>query len=123
MPPETEDHQQHRMLQKEYGSFYRAVSDILFRHNPMELDGKHNTGEYNPEIDALLSRIREAENLSALQVMLYEVFLTDFGEENCGTRERFDVAAAEIWKAYERHRNPGAKATTSADLTAALPPC
>ena len=47
------------MLQKEYGSFYRAVSDILFRHNPMELDGKHNTGDYNPEVDVLLSRIRE----------------------------------------------------------------
>jgi len=42
MPPETEGRQQHRMLQKEYGSLYRIVSDILFRHDPMELDGKHN---------------------------------------------------------------------------------
>jgi hypothetical protein len=48
MPPESEDRQQHRMLQKEFGSFYCTVSDILFRHNPMELDGKHNTGDYNP---------------------------------------------------------------------------
>ena len=92
------------MLQKEYGSFYRAVSDILFRHNPMELDGKHNTGDYNPEVDVLLSRIREAENLSALQELLFEVFQTDFGDENCGTRELYRVAASEIWKAYERHR-------------------
>jgi hypothetical protein len=104
MPPETEDRQQHRMLQKEYGNFYRAVSDIVFRHNPMELDGNHNTGDYDPEVDVLLSRIREAENLSALQELLFEVFLADFGEENCGSRERYDVAASEIWKAYERHR-------------------
>jgi len=104
MPQETEDRQQHRMLQKEYGNFYRAVSDIVFRHNPMELDGNHNTGDYDPEIDMFLSRIREAENLSALQELLFEVFLTDFGEENCGSRERYDVAASEIWKAYERHR-------------------
>jgi hypothetical protein len=104
MPPDTDDRQQHRMLQKEYGNFYRAVSDILFRHNPMELDGKHNTGDYDPEVDMLLSRIREAESLSALQELLFEVFLNNFGEENCGGKERYNVAALEIWKAYERHR-------------------
>jgi hypothetical protein len=36
--------------------------------------------------------------------LLFEVFLTDFGEENCGNRERYEVAASEIWKAYVRHR-------------------
>jgi hypothetical protein len=103
--PEIEDRrQQHRLLQKEYGKFYRAVSDILFRLNPMELDGKHNTGDYNPEVDALLSRIREAENLGALQDLLFEIFQTHFGEENCGSRERYEVAGAEIWKSYEHYR-------------------
>ncbi|HLK50069.1 MAG TPA: hypothetical protein VKT49_18120 [Bryobacteraceae bacterium] len=104
MPPESEDREQHRMLQKEYGRFYRDVSDILFRHNPMELDGKHNTGDYNPEVDMLLSRIREAKDLNALKQLLFEVFLTDFGAENCGNPDRYEVAASEIWKAYERHR-------------------
>ena len=102
--PETEDRQQHRILQQEYGSFYRAVSDILFRHNPMELDGRRNTGEYNPEVDLFLSRILQAGDLNALHDLLFEVFRTDFGDENCGSRERYDVAASEIWKAYERHR-------------------
>jgi len=104
MPPETEDLQQHRMLQKEYGPFYRAVSDILFRHDLMELDGKRNTGDYNPEVDVLVSRIRQAENLNALQELLFEIFRADFGPENCGSRERYEVAASEIWKAYERYR-------------------
>jgi hypothetical protein len=104
MPPETQDRQQHRVLQKEYGSFYRAVSDILFRYDPMDLDGRHNTGDYDPTIDVLLTRINEAEHLSGLQELLFEVFRTDFGAENCGSRERYDVAAAEIWKVYERHR-------------------
>ena len=104
MQPEIEARQQHRILQKEYGSFYRAVSDSLFRHNPMDLDGKRNTGEYDPEIDALLSRIQEAEHLNGLLDLLFEVFRTDFGEENCGDRERYALAASEIWKAYERHR-------------------
>ena len=113
MPPETEDRQQHRMLQKEYGSFYSTVSDILFRHNPMELDGKHNTGDYNPEVDVLLSRIPEAEDLNALQQLLFEVFRTDFGEENCGSRERYDVAGSEIWKAYQRRRMIEAARCTS----------
>jgi hypothetical protein len=104
MPPETEDRQQRRMLQKEYGNFYRAVSDILFRHDPMELGGKRNTGDYNPEIDVLLSRIREAQDLDGLQGLLFEIFRTDFGEENSGTREHYHGAASEIWKAYVRHR-------------------
>lgn len=104
MQPEKEARQQHRILQKEFGSFYRAVSDIVFRHNPIDLDGKRNTGEYDPEVDALLSRIQEAENLNTLHELLFEVFRTDFGEENCGDRQRYEVAASEIWKAYERHR-------------------
>ena len=104
MQPESEARQQHRILQKEYGSFYRAVSDIVFRHNPIDLDGKRNTGEYDPEIDAFLSRIREAENLNSLRELLFEVFRADFGEENCGDRQRYEAAASEIWKAYERHR-------------------
>jgi hypothetical protein len=102
--PEIEAREQHRILQKRYGSFYRAVSDILFRHNPMELDGKRNTGEYDPEIDALLSRIQEAESLDVLHDLLFEVFRTDFGEENCGGRERYEAAASEIWKAYGSRR-------------------
>ena len=104
MPPEAEDRLKHRMLQKEHGHIYRAISDILFLHNPMELDGKRNTGDYNPEVDVLVSRIREVENVDALQDLLFEVFRTDFGEENCGSRERYKIAAAEIWKAYERGR-------------------
>jgi hypothetical protein len=80
------------------------VSDIVFRHNPIDLDGKRNTGEYDPEIDALLSRIHEAENLNTLHELLFEVFRNDFGEGNCGDRQRYEAAASEIWKAYERHR-------------------
>ena len=104
MPTETEDRQQHRRLQKEYGTLYRAVSDILFRHNVMDLDGKHNTGDYDREVDLLLLRIGEAESLEALHGILYQVFVNAFGEENCGSRDRYDGSAAEIWKAYERHR-------------------
>ncbi len=104
MQPESEARQQHRVLQKEYGSFYRAVSDILFRHDPIDLDSKRNTGEYEPEVDALLSRIQEAEHLNMLHELLFEVFRTDFGAENCGDRQRYEAAASEIWKAYERHR-------------------
>ena len=101
---ETEDRQQRRRLQKEYGGFYRAVSDILFRHNLMDLDGKHNTGDYEPEVDLLLLRIGEAADLGTLQGLLYAIFQSDFGEQNCGNKERYDIAASEIWKAYERHR-------------------
>ena len=38
MQPGLEARQQCRILQKEC-SFYCAVSDILFRHNLMDLDG------------------------------------------------------------------------------------
>ena len=101
---ETEDRQQRRLLQKEFGSFYRDVSNILFRHNPMDLDGKHNTGDYEPEVDLLLQRISEAENPGALRKLLFEVFVNDFGAENCGSIDRYEAAASDIWKALERHR-------------------
>ena len=104
MQPENEARQQHRILQKEYRSSYLAVKDIVFRHNPIDLDGRRNTGEYDPEIDALLSRIQEAKDLDTLHDLLFEVFRTDFGEDNCGDRQRYEAAASEIWKAYERHR-------------------
>jgi hypothetical protein len=46
-------------------------SEILFRHDPMELDGKHNIGDYDAEVDAVLSRIREAEDVEGLQDLLF----------------------------------------------------
>jgi hypothetical protein len=104
MATDAEDRQEHRRLQKEYGSFYRAVSDILFQHNPIELENKRNTGEYNAEVDSLLLRIGEAENPGALQELLFEIFRSDFGEDSCGSKERYHVVASDIWKAYERHR-------------------
>ena len=52
----------------------------------------------------MLSRIREAEDLDTLHELLFEVFRTDFGEDNCDDRQRYGAAASEIWKAYERHR-------------------
>ena len=104
MLPKTEDRLKHRILQKEHGTIYRAISDILFLHNPMDLDGKRNTGDYNPEVDVLVSRIRDVEDVDALQDLLFDIFRTDFGQENCGSRERYEGAASEIWKTYERHR-------------------
>src|SRR6516165_7830211 len=105
MQMETSDRQQRRSLQKEYGSLYRAVSDILFRHDIMDLDGKRNTGDYDLEVDLLLLGIGEAEDREAVQGMLHQIFMNAFGAENCGGRERYDGAAAEIWRAYERYRN------------------
>ena len=46
----------------------------------MELDGKHNIGDYDAEVDVVLSRIREAEDVEGLQDLLFEVFRTDYGE-------------------------------------------
>jgi hypothetical protein len=49
MPPETEGRKQHRMLQKECGSLYRIVSDILFRHDPateIRKDYKRRRGQH-----------------------------------------------------------------------------
>ena len=120
---ETEDRQQRRSLQKEYGTLYRAVSDILFQHDIMDLEGKHNTGDYDPEVDLLLLGIREAEDREAVQGMLHQIFMNAFGAENCGGRERYVGAAAEIWRAYERHRNatsrldsPDADASRNAEV-------
>jgi len=51
----------------------------------------------------LLLRIGGVEQLTEMQQLLFEVLQADFGAENSGSRERYDVAASEIWKAYERH--------------------
>jgi hypothetical protein len=51
----------------------------------MYLDGRRSTGEYDPELDALLSRIHEAEYVSALHGLLL-----------CGEREPYKVAASDL---------------------------
>ena len=63
-----------------------------------------SVGEAHGSPNLSVIRISEAEHLSGLQELLPEVFQTDFGAENCGSRERYDVAASEIWQVYERHR-------------------
>ena len=49
-------------IKKEYGRLFEAVSEILFRHDPAELNFGFNENEYEPEAETILPRLRNCQS-------------------------------------------------------------
>ena len=51
-----------RQLKERYAGLYDEILEILFKHDPMELDYQTNSDEYDPEVMAVLPRLHEARS-------------------------------------------------------------
>jgi hypothetical protein len=91
-----------RRLKAEYGELYFKVSEILFRHDPEGINFETNTDEYEPEVETILPRLREASSATELRRIIREEFIRWFGADEVGTEIEFEEIAQEVWSAYRR---------------------
>jgi hypothetical protein len=89
-------------LQKEYRGLFDIVSEILFRLDPVGINFKTNTDEYEPEVGTILPRLRTGESQADVRRVVHEEFVEWFGHDNSGPEDRYDAIAAGIWKAWIR---------------------
>jgi hypothetical protein len=93
-----------KRLRATYGSLYDAVSDTLFRHDPIDINYETNTDEYNLEVDTILPRLKSCGSIEDVQAVVYEEFCNWFDAEDVGSPERYRELATEIWQLWQNHK-------------------
>jgi broad specificity phosphatase PhoE len=92
------------VLMPEYVRLRAAVSDILRATDPIGLIASGAPAdEYDPEIDTLLPRLREAESADDALRLVHEGFVRWFGPEQAGPLERYQEVAQRVWQEWLRY--------------------
>lgn len=90
-----------RRLRAEYKALYDAVSEILFRHDPIGINFGHNTDEYEPEVDTILPRLTQARSSLELRCVIYEEFVRWFGGDTVGVEAHYEEVSQDVWRVYK----------------------
>src|SRR4051812_24651180 len=85
---------------KEYGELFDAVSEILFRHDPSEINFDFNTDEYDPEAETILPRLKHCGSAQDVLIVVREEFQKWFSEEIAERKENKEIAE-EIWNLWQ----------------------
>ncbi|MDQ2732551.1 MAG: hypothetical protein M3Y56_12910 [Armatimonadota bacterium] len=87
-----------RELKETYKNLYERLNSILFSHDPIGIDLGNNKGEYEPEVGAILPRLKEVTSVDELRRVVHEEFIHWFGAKTAGPESRYDQVAAEFWQ-------------------------
>jgi hypothetical protein len=99
--------QERRQLKAEYGQLFAAVSELLFRRDPIGIAfDNENTDEYDPETGSILPRLGTCECSADVLRVVHEEFCRWFGSETAGPAEQYAQIADDVWQLWHGPR-PG----------------
>ena len=93
-----------RRLKAEYGELFDAVAEILFRHDPIEINFEDNTDEYYPEARTILPRLKSCRSSEDVMTAVHEEFQRWFDLDIAGPRENYANIANEVWAVWHNSR-------------------
>ncbi len=91
-------------LRVEYRQLYDEVAEILFRADPIGINYESNIDEYEPEVETILPRLKEAASAEELRRIIYEEFMYWFSGIDIGPESKYHGIASETWAAWVRHQ-------------------
>jgi hypothetical protein len=92
------------VIKKEFGALYTDVSALLFKTDPIGINFKNNTDEYEPEVDTILPRLSSCANAADVEKVVHEEFVRWFDRDMAGPQARYRVVAKQIWERYKGTR-------------------
>ena len=96
--------EERRRAKAEYGRLFDAVSEILFRLDPIGISFEKNTDEYEPEVETILPRLKTCDSALDARRVIHQEFLRWFDAEDTGEEDRYEEIAQEIWTAWRKSR-------------------
>ena len=90
----------YKILKLDQPKFFKVVSDLMFKHDPMTFNTVINYDEYDLEAGTVISRLETATNQDDVATILHEEFIAWFGEGIAGDRESYIALAQDIWQAW-----------------------
>jgi hypothetical protein len=89
-------------LKAEYPELFDKVAALLFRHDPMSLNFGDNTDEYEPEVCAILPRLRSCHSAEEVRRVVHQEFTRCFDADTAGPEHYYDEIAKEIWELWQK---------------------
>lgn len=87
-----------------YGSLFDSIAEILFRHDPIELNYGDNTDEYESEAETILPRLKDCHSADDVVNVVYEEFQRWFDSDDAGPKEHYKEIGREVWLLLQKSR-------------------
>ena len=68
-------------IKREFVAKYESISALLFEIDPMGINFKTNTDEYEPEVNTILPRVKDLKERKEIELVVREEFERWFGDE------------------------------------------
>lgn len=79
-----------------YRDAYQRLEALLFEEDPIGLNFGHNTDEYDPEVQAILPRLRSCATVDDVQAVVHDEFMRLFAPESAGMLSKYRRIAERI---------------------------
>lgn len=89
-------------VRKQNPRFFTAVSNAMFLRDPIGLNFKTNTDEYDAEAGTVIPRLEKCSSSDDVVVVLHEEFVRWFGADTAGDRRRYLELAKDIWALWQQ---------------------
>jgi len=71
-------------LKRRYRVAYQRLNDIIFSEDPIGINFKENTDEYEPEVGTILPRLRDCRSKDDVERVVHEEFVRWFDVQTAG---------------------------------------
>lgn len=92
-----------RRIRAEYGGLFDEIAALLFRHDPISINFRDNTDEYDVEAGTILPKLGSCRSPEDVLPIVHEEFVRWFDRGTAGPQERCAEIAREIWRIYQEY--------------------
>ena len=92
-----------RRLRADYGELFNSMSALLYQHDPIGMNFKDNTDEYQPEAETILPRMRNCYSEGDVLQVVHAEFVRWFDRATAGPPEHYKKIAKDVWQLWQRH--------------------
>jgi hypothetical protein len=79
---------------------FKALTEALFKSDPMGINFESNTDEYEAEVGTILPRLPACKSEDDALTAIHEEFCRWFGAETAGPKDRYRRVSQDVWKLW-----------------------
>lgn len=86
-----------KRLKQQYGMLFEKITAALFEADPIEINFKSNTDEYDSEARSIIPRLRSCNSAIDVNQIVFEEFCRSFDMESVGDKQGYERVSEVIW--------------------------
>jgi hypothetical protein len=91
-------------VRQRHPRLFTAVSEAMFRHDPIGINFGNNADEYDPEAGTVVPRLSACASAEDVENVMIEEFSAWFGADIAG-RAHYAALANEVWRLWTHNQD------------------